>query len=50
MSDVKHKIFVGYALGQDIDGSIILPTTTPFTADSTIIKADSATRTADETT
>lgn len=50
MSDIKHKLFVGYALDQDIDGAIILPSTTAFTADSTIITADSTTRTADETT
>lgn len=49
MADIKHRIFTGYLLDEDIDGAIILPSTTPFTADSTIIKADTTTRTADET-
>jgi hypothetical protein len=50
MSDVKHKIFVGYDLPEDVDGAIIITPTVAFTADSTVIKADSTTRTADETT
>lgn len=50
MSDIKHKLFVGYDLAEDIDGDIVLPTTTPFTFDSTVIKMSTTQRTFDETT
>lgn len=48
MSDVRHRIFVG-AQVPDIDAAIIVVQVDPFTADSTLIFADSTIRTADET-
>ena len=50
MSDIKHKIFVGYDLPSDIDGPITVPPAVPFTFDSSLISFDSTVRTFDETT
>jgi len=47
MSDVRHRIFVGADIA-DIDAAIIVTQTDPFTADSTLIFADTTIRTADE--
>lgn len=47
MSDVKHRIFTGAPIA-DIDDAIIVVQTDPFTADSTLIFADTTIRTADE--
>ena len=49
MSDVQHKIFVGAPTVIDIDGNLIIPLLPPFRSDSSLIKADSTSRRADET-
>ena len=47
MSDVKHRIFAGAPIA-DIDDAIIVVQLDIFTADSTLIFADTTIRTADE--
>ena len=49
MSNIKHRIFVGHNLSEDINETINVPLLPPFSFDSTTITFDSRVRRFDET-